>query len=152
MLPDDVYRTKLQVAADGIRRATERLGDAADVQLKAEPARLRLALAPRIRGACPLELMSRADQRYDIEIGTELYEDGSIGSFDEFEALIQAIANGNVVTRHHFSAATGSLRSVETVVTISRDLEWRRGHDVGSSPTTTADTLVKDRTFLPYCR
>jgi hypothetical protein len=34
-----------------------------------------LALNPRTPGACPLELMVRADQRYDIQIGTEFYED-----------------------------------------------------------------------------
>ncbi|NJM55193.1 MAG: hypothetical protein HC841_04105 [Verrucomicrobiae bacterium] len=151
MLPDDVFRTKLQAATAAIHRVTERLGSAADVQLKAEPSRLRLALAPRTHGACPLELMIRADQRYDIEIGTEFYEDCEISSFDELEALIEAITQGNVVTRHYFSAATGSLRSVETVVTLG-DREWRRGHQVGRSPSALTETVVKDRTFLPYSR
>lgn len=154
MLPDDVFRSRLAAAASAIKQTTARLDGAADIDFRPEPSRLRLALAPRTRGACPLELMIRADQRYDVEIGSEFYEDCEIGSFDDFADIIGAVSNGDVVTRHHFSAATGSLRAVETVVALPGGREWRRGHGMVSEANGSAqpELVVKDRTFLPYRR
>ncbi len=154
MLPDDVYRSKLSATVASIRRAVDCLNGSADVALHVEAAKLRLALSPHVKGACPLEVLVRADQHYDIEVGSEFYEDCEIGSFDDFPALIGAVARGDVVTRHYFSAATGSLAAVATVVSLGGGREWRREHGVfppGRSfdPDT---TLVKDRTFLPYQR
>jgi hypothetical protein len=160
MLSDDVYRSKLASAFAGIRRAADALSSVAEVEASEGPARLRLALNPRTPGACPLELMVRADQRYDIQIGTEFYEDCPVESIEDFEALISAVAAGDVVTRHYFSAATGQLRVVETVVRLPGPRLWKRGYTIGQPGKTasaqadpSADgSVVKDRNFLPYKR
>lgn len=154
MLSDDVYRTKLSAAFAGIKRAADDLAGVAGVEARQDASGLRLALQPCIAGACPMELMVRADQRFDVEIGTEFYEDCEIGSLDDFENMIREIAAGNVITRHYFSAATGSLLSVETIVSFADGRQWRRGHRI-SALMDRADgdaILIKDRTFLPYSR
>lgn len=156
MLSDDVYRSKFDAALANIARAVEELADVADIDARRERSNFRLALQPRMRGACPLELLLRADQRYDLQVGSEFYEDCEVHAFEDFEALVRAVASGRVVTRHYFSAATGSLRSVETVVMFADGRDWRKSHriagrDDGSNEGADG-ILVKDRTFLPYRR
>lgn len=179
MLSDDVYRSKIDAALVGIRHAVDELRDVAEIDARYDRSHFALALSPRMRGACPLELMVRGDQRYDLQIGSESYEDCDVVSFADFEALIRAVAAGRVVTRHYFSAAVGSLRSVETVVWFADGRDWRKRHrlapEVGFDPSAIAlvgadrvlernlragadledgedGILVKDRTFLPYRR
>lgn len=155
MLSDDVYRSKFDGALERIGRAADELSDVAEVETRRERSHFRLALQPRMRGACPLELLLRLDQRYDLQVGSESYEDCEVAAFEDFEALVRAVAAGRVVTRHYFSAATGSLRSVETIVTFPDGREWRKRHRF--SPRAGDDDapdgiVVKDRNFLPYRR
>lgn len=154
MLPDDVYRSRMAATFAEVQRVVRALSDVAIVSARDETSRHRLTLQPSARGACPIELMVRIDQRYDIEIGSEFYEDCEVAEFSDFAALVQAVAEGDVVTRHTFSAATGSLRSVETVVRLPGGRRWSLGHVIapGGSSADDADTIVKDRTFLPYRR
>ncbi len=154
MLSDDVYRSQLTTAFAALKRLAGELSDAAQAETAETRDFVRLALLPKAAGACAVEIMLRADQLYDIAIGNEFYEDCKVERFDLFQPLVTAITRGDVIQRHHISAATGTERSIETIVTLPGGEIWRKGHVHGSVAPAIPDaaTLLKDRTFLPYRR
>lgn len=158
MLSDDVFRTKLSATFSALLRTAERLSDVADAGHAQTREFVRLSLVPHARGACPVEIMLRTDQLYDISVGTEFYEDCRIQTFDTFVPLIEAIAKGDVIQRRHVSAVTGTERSIETLVRLPGGEVWRKGHGQGGhGQGATAgipddDTIFDDRRFVAYRR
>lgn len=154
MLSDDVYRAELAKCFADLERATSALAGAAEIVTAKTPDFVRLSLLPHAAGACPVEIMLRADQYYDISVANEFYEDCRIERFDLFAPLIAAIARGDVIQRRHISAATGTERAIETIVTLSGGVVWRQGHVHTAVAAAIAEpaTLRDDRRFLPYLR
>jgi hypothetical protein len=154
MLSDDVYRAQLGITFDLLKRRVALFSDVAEIDSVSTPDFVRLSIAPRAIGACPVEIMLRADQLYDISIGVEFYEDCPVRDFALFEPLIVAISQGAVVQRHHISMATGTERSIETIVTLADGEVWRKGHLHADVARAIADnaTLFSDRRFVPYRR
>ena len=154
MLSDDVYRTKLAATFAGLLRAVTPLGDVAEISHVETPDYMRLSLLPYAQGACPVEIMLRSDQHYDIEVGQEFYEDCEIKGFEVFAPLIEAIARGDVIQRHHVSSATGTERSIETIVTLAGGEVWHKGHVHPDLARSIAEqsTVFEDRRFVAYRR
>lgn len=153
MLSDDVYRSKLSTVFNNLLAATRPLADVADITHDQTSQFVRLSMLPTARGACPVEIMIRADQLYDIQIGTEFYEDCPIERLDHFDAVIAAIISGDVIQRRAISTATGTQRSIETIVTLPDGKTWRKRHVHGPAPANTeAATVFLDRRFVPYRR
>lgn len=154
MLSDDIYRTQLAATFAALKRLAQPLSDVAHIDLAETADFARLSLIPKAVGACPVEVMLRADQAFDIQIGTEFYEDCPIQQFSSFEPLIAAIMRGDVVQRRHVSTATGMERSVETIVHLPDGTHWRRGHLHAQAAAAIPDgaTVFDDRRFLPYRR
>jgi hypothetical protein len=154
MLSDDVFRAELATAFAALVAAANAMSDVASVDTVFSPAFARLSLIPHVAAACPVEIMLRADQAYDILIGTEFYEDCPVERFDLFKPLLIAVAEGNVVQRHHISVATGTERRIETIVTLPGGEVWRNGHTHGGAASAVADdaTVFQDRRFVPYRR
>ena len=153
MLSDDVFRTKLSATFADLLRTAEQLSDVADIGHSQTREFVRLSLLPHARGACPVEIMLRTDQLYDISIGTEFYEDCRIRSFETFVPLIEAIANGDVIQRRHVSAITGSARSTETLVRLPGGDVWRKGRDYRAAvPIPDDGTVFEDRRYVTYRR
>ena len=154
MLSDDVFRVKLRTTFAALERAVAPLETQAQLEIAQTPAYVRLSLIPHAIGACPVEIMLRADQFYDIAIASEFYEDCRIERLDLFEPLILAVADGNVIQRHHISAATGVQREIETIVTLPGGALWQKGYEDARFANAIPDdhTILRDRRFLPYRR
>jgi hypothetical protein len=154
MLPDDVFRSRLQTTITALRYWAPSVADAAHIEEDETADYWKLGVAPAVPAACPFELILHADQRYDLAIAGETYESRPIESFDWFVPFAEAVAGGNVVQRHWISRLTGLERAVETLVTLPGGRIWQAGR--GSSqrmPTLEDDgTELRERRFLPYSR
>ncbi len=153
MLSDDVYRAKLERTIASVRAWTGFIADVARVQDEVIEGAWLLALWPTAKRACPLEIVLRNDQRCDITIASETYEDWPLPSLDVILDLIKAVVDGHVVTRRTVSAATGLPLSVASILTFEdgRVLEHShttvnvRGHLGGAIE-------CKEVHYLPYRR
>ena len=154
MLSDDVYRAGLAASFAALKRAVEPWADVAMIDTAETADFARLSLIPHANGACPVEIMLRRDQFYDIALGSEFYEDCPVDTFDLFLPLIMAVTRGDVIQRRHLSAATGSERAIATIVTLPDGALWQRGHAHPAIANAIPDeaTVFNDRSFLPYRR
>ena len=153
MLSDDVYRTQLSRTFADLVRNIAPLADVAEISHAQTGDYVRLSLLPFARGACAVEIMLRADQHYDISIGTEFYEDCVVEQFSLFGPLIEAIVDGHVIQRRHISSMTGTERSIETIVILADGAIWRKGHAHRVASALSEDaTVFDDRRYVPYRR
>lgn len=154
MLPDDVFRSRLQATITALRYWAPSIADTARLEQAETSDYWKIAVAPAVASACPFELILHADQRYDLAIADESYEGRPIESFELFLPFVEAIAEGSVVQRRWVSRLTGLERSVETLVTMANGGIWRdsRG-EYHRMPTLEDDgTELRERRFLPYRR
>jgi hypothetical protein len=150
MTSDDVYRAKLRKTAADLRQAVAPLDGFAKVALETSEQGVRLVLVPLTAGACPVELMVRADQKYDIAVGVLLYEDRPVERLELFKPLILAVVDGAVVERRTVSALTGMEAGRETIVTLADGSQWRAGGQAREGDG--EEWIAEDREFLPYRR
>jgi len=148
MYSDDVYRARVRATIADLEEALASLSTVAALDIDLSGQGARVMLTPHAIGACPVELMLRADQHYDIALGSAIYEDCPIERLEFFKPLILAIAEGRVVQRHHISAHTGVQSGFETIVSMPFGSEWRKGQGPGSM----ADVYARDQHYLPYRR
>ena len=154
MLPDDLFRSRLQTTLTALKYWAPSIADAARIEESETGNFWKIAVAPLAASACPFELILHFDQRYDVAIADESYEGLPIESFDVFLPFVEAIADGRVVQRHWVSRLTGLERSVETLVMLTGGGIWREGR--GSAPVQPSldddGTELRERRFLPYRR
>ncbi len=154
MLPDDVFRARLQTTITALKYWAPSIADAARIEETESGNYWKITVVPRLANACPFELILHFDQRYDLAIGEEAYEGLPIESFDLFLSFVEAVAAGNVVQRHWVSRLTGLERSVETIVTLAGGGIWHEARgDARGLPSLEDDgTELRERRFLPYQR
>jgi hypothetical protein len=154
MLPDDVFRSRLQSTITALRYWAPSIADTAHVEEAETGNYWKIIIAPTLARACPFELILHFDQRYDLAIGDETYESLPIESFDIFVPFVEAIADGNVVQRRWISRLTGLERSVETLVAMGGGGIWREARgEPHLMPSLEDDgTELRERRFLPYRR
>jgi hypothetical protein len=154
MLPDDLFRSRLQTTITALEYWAPSIADSARVEENETGNYWKLSVAPKLANACPLELILHFDQRYDVAVGGESYESLPIESFDIFMPFVEAVADGRVVQRRWVSRLTGLERSVETLVTLSGGGIWRetRGTSTPLPPLDDDGTELKEKSFLPYRR
>jgi hypothetical protein len=160
MISDDTYRASLQQTIAAIKAWTGFVADVARVEEGEIPGAWRLALTPHSARACPIEIVLRSDQRCDLRIGGETYEDLALTSQDRSTSLdmmlplLEAVADGNVLTRYISSAGTGLLCSVASIVTFldGRTIEHEHtpAHLNGAAVVGAIET--RDVHYLPYRR
>jgi hypothetical protein len=155
MLPDDVFRSRLQTTVTALQYWAPSIADAAHVEQDETGTFWKLSVTPGMPKACPFELILHYDQSYDLAIGEESYESLPIASFDMFLPFVEAVAAGSVVQRHWVSRLTGLERAVETLVMLPNGGIWQEGRDgaLPSRPSLDDDgTELRERRFLPYRR
>ena len=97
--------------------------------------------------------MLRVDQKYDIGLAREVYEDLDVDSLDRFGPLLIAIANGEVVTSTWCAASTGAKVRVATIITPSDAPVWTGTRQVVRTRAASDDELIRhDHHFVPYAR
>lgn len=153
MLPEDAYNAKLQQTIASLEAWVGFVADVARVSEKHDDSGWRLSLLPRSVRACPIEIVLRPDQHYDLTIAGVTYQNRPIASFDMFLPLVEAVAEGNVLTRRAYSSVTGLAQGVSTVVTLAdgRVLEEVRSSEVGIAGPE-GPTEMRDTHYLPYRR
>ena len=155
MLPDDVFRSRLQAAITGLSYWRPSIADAARIEETETGSYWKMVVTPFHAGACPFELILHFDQRYDLAIADETYEGLPLESFEQLVPFVEAISEGNVVQRHWKSRLTGLERAVETIVTLPGTGVWREGRgDAVTVPSLDHDDGLElhERRFLPYRR
>ena len=154
MSSDDVFRDRLAGVIAALEAWARDNRDVAEIDTGAVAAYWVIAVVPHALGACPFELMLRADRRFNLSIGQEMYEDKPIDAFDFFPMLVRAIAKGEVQRVEISSALTAALEIVETRVTLEDGWAWIGERRVGSRGTRKSDAAQETRTrrYLPYRR
>jgi hypothetical protein len=153
MLSDDVYRSRLSAAIETLEAWADAHRDCAQIEAAATPTFWKMVCRPDAIGACPFDLMLRADQRFSAQIGNELYEDKPIDTLDFFPMLVRAIASGNVERIDVSNALTGALEAIETRATLEDGWAWigerRIGRGIRRNDT---QQELRSHRFLPYRR
>lgn len=152
MLPDDVFRNKLQQTIASLEYWTGDIASSTRIERAETDAAWRLCLTPDAPNACPLELVLREDQHFDITVGDETYEDLRIESLDLFLPLLKAVSSGQVVTRTWRSAVTDLKQEVETVVTLADGRVWQGRADGAMQQPNGDGDVCCDRHYVPYVR
>lgn len=125
MLPQDVFRSRLEAAVASLSYWAPTIKDAARVEMSDEPSAWRMTVTPHLATACALELVIRADQLYDITIGGETYTGREIESLERFVPLAEAIADGRVIQRRWVTPSTGAEHSLATIITLADGSLWQ---------------------------
>jgi hypothetical protein len=154
MLPDDLFRSRLQTTITALKYWAPSIADAARIEETETGSFWKIAVAPLLAGACPFELILHFHQYYDVAVAEEAYEGLPLQSFDHFLPLVTAIADGRIVQRHWMSRLTGLERAVETLVMLPGDGIWREGRGASSQRPSLDDdgSELRERCFLPYKR
>jgi hypothetical protein len=154
MLPDDLFRSRLQTTITGLKYWAPSIADAARIDETETGNYWKIAVKPRLANACPFELILHFDQHLDLAVGEESYEGLPIETFDLFLPFVEAISEGQVVQRRWISRLTGLERSVETLVMLAGGNIWResRGASPGMPSLDDDGTELRERRFLPYRR
>ncbi len=154
MLPDDVFRDRLEETLVGLEAWAGETRDCAAIDIAASPRYWRMAVLPTAEGACPFELMLKSDQTFSLKLGDEVYEDRPIERFDLFLGLARAIAAGGVDRIGTFNALTEILVGIETRVTLQSGWEWIGARSLLPHPLPALEAAEERRThrYLPYRR
>ena len=156
MLPDDVFRSRLQTTITALRYWAPSIADAARMQESETGNFWKIIVTPMVASACPFELILHFDQRYDLAVGDETYERRPIESFDWFVPFAEAIAE-----RQRRAAALdqppdgpGAHRwkrssSCRAATSGAKGAGCRPHH---ADRSTTTATELRERRFLPYRR
>lgn len=153
MLSDDVFRSRLNATIEALRYWVPTVSDTAQIQESSGDGFWKLALTPHAREACPFELVLRLDQRHDLTIADELFEDEPTDTLELFVPLVTAITEGRVIQRLWSTRATGTPCALETHVRLQTGEDWVRCRILNPVASPGADaTTHRDRTFLPYRR
>lgn len=154
MLPDDLFRSRLQTTITALKYWAPSIADAARVEERETGNYWKIVVAPQLAAACPFELILHFDQHYDLAVGEESYESLPIESFDLFLPFVEAISDGRVVQRRWVSRLTGLERSVETLVMLAGGGIWRETRGTSTALPSLDDdgTELREKRFLPYRR
>ena len=151
LLPDDVFRTKLDRTIAALRQWGQEVADCAKVAEVQEQSHWWFVAIPHARGACRFELVLHHNQKHDIALDHEPYEDRHVGELELLLPIAQATAAGNVFRRFRKSANTGAHLAIETVVRLPDEKRWQADRWLVSGKPLGRTTL-DDRWFLPYRR
>jgi hypothetical protein len=155
MLPDDTFRARVRSATGQIRTTLARLASVARIDETETGTYWRIAVEPAAANACPFELIVHFEhQSFDIVIGPESYESCPAEDPGLLAAVVEAIVNGDVITRTWVSANTGAAHSVDTIVPLPDGSEWERSRLEGALARANppATRIAEDHRYAPYAR
>lgn len=159
MQSDDVYRARRNLTIAELSAWTGFVADVAHVEYGPVDGAWRIQITPHVRSGCPVELLLRDDQKFDIRLASETYEDREIENLDMFLPLLKAVVDGLVITRTLQSALTGTVRGKETFVRFAGGSVFQASAEHSSDgarppplPGSTAEVEVRDTHYVPYRR
>lgn len=154
MFPDDVYRSHLSDTIAALETWAQSMADCAVIETEMQSSFWKMSVAPLTQGPCPFELVLRADQRFNAQIGGEVYEDKPVDAFSFFPMLVRAIADGRVERISVKNALTSALEALETRVTLEDGWAWigERRLIAWSQRKGEGAQVQRTHRFLPYRR
>jgi hypothetical protein len=152
MLSDDIFKTRLHATIAGLEAWLAALRNITSAEIGVDEASWRAAVVPHVAAACPFELMLRVDQRFDLGLGGEIYEDQPIETLDLFQPLLAAVVAGRVIRRTWHTTATGTAVRLETIVHLPDGGSWIGTRQIVQLPTDARQQIMRDRHFAPYER
>jgi hypothetical protein len=154
MLPNDVFRERLEQTLVELEAWAKGKRDCADIEIAASERYWKMAIVPHFSRACAFELLIEADQTFGLVLQDEVYEKRPIERFDLFPKLVTAIAAGRVERIETRNALTGVLLAVAMRVELADGWDWigSRYLPVRSLSALKADEERRTYRFLPYNR
>jgi hypothetical protein len=152
MQSDDVFLTNFRATVSGLEAWAAGLAAVAAIETESDESCWRVACVPHAAQACPFELMLRRDQRFDLTVGPETYEDQPIASLDMFQPLLAAIVAGRVVTSVWSTAGTGLRTGLETRIMPLAGAPWSASHALNARPQIAGEIQRRDHHYVPYAR
>jgi hypothetical protein len=154
MHSDDVYRNQLGEAILSLEGWARDNRDVAAIEMSVTPSYWKLSAQPETFGACPFDLLLRADQKFNLAIGGEVYEDKPVDKLDFFGMLARAIAAGRIERIEVLNALTGAREAIETRVTLEDGWAWIAERRIGPRTAQRLEAAQELRTkrYLPYRR
>ena len=149
MLPDDVFRHRLEQTLVEIEASAARLRECAAVSVTAKPNYWRAIVMPNLAAACPFDLMICADQTFNLKLANEAYTRLPVDRFELFPHLVRAIEAGQVEKISKYSTMTDALVAVAMRVALAPGWDWIEERRL--SPASTAEEWRTHR-YLPYRR
>lgn len=151
MLPDDVYRSKLHTAIEGLRYWIPSVSDVARTVEEESGDFWRLSVVPHTGGACPFELLLEHGQRYGLVIDGSAFEGLPAGTLAGMTDLVDAIAAGRVVRSTWVRAKTAQRVATRLTIDMGRGRIWSEA--LGNEPEDGSDDFLRtNRHYLPYRR
>lgn len=155
MLPDDTFRARLRTVIGQIKASLARHANVVRTDETETGTYWRISVEPAAANACPFELIVHFEQQsFDIVIGPESYERCPTEDPALLPAMVEAIVNGDVITRRWRSANTGAPHSVDTIVPLPDGTDWQRSRLDGAVARAipSANLISEDHRYAPYAR
>lgn len=86
MLPNDVFRDRLERTLIDLEAWAKATADCAEIGIAASERYWRMVVVPNADLACPFELMIKSDQKFGLKLAAETYDDRPIERLDLFPA------------------------------------------------------------------
>jgi hypothetical protein len=131
MLPDDVFRDRLEQTLLEIEAHIIKTRDVAAVDVAASARYWRIVVRPFLPQACPFELLINSDQKFSLTLVNETFENLPVERLDLFPALVRAIEAGRVDKIEMLDAKTGFLARTAMRVELAPGWDWLGEHQVG---------------------
>ena len=153
MLSDDNIRKKLQHVIAALEVWAAEMEPWATVELGFTDGVWRICAVPNAETACPFEIILRPDQKFDMRVGGETYEDQPLDALTDIPQIVRAISNGRILIRRWESWTTGLEYNLETIIDIPGADEGRfERPNPEAPPADDAELIATVRTFAPYRR
>lgn len=151
MFADDVFRNEFAAVTARLKTWADALRDSGKIDIREGHGFWSLAARPNTPGACPVTLVLRHDQKFDLALGPDRFEDRNVENFALFPALLQAVSDGRVERRRYSCAMTGAERAYETRVLLDGGIVWAERR--GARPDAVRDGIIEETSrALPYTR
>ncbi|WP_423415364.1 hypothetical protein RLW55_01565 [Hyphomicrobium sp. B1] len=149
MLPDDVFRDRLEKTLVEIETSVARMRDYAAVEVIATTAYWRVVVLPIVPEACPFELLITSKQTFSLKLAEEAFEDLPVEHFELFPHLVRSIEAGHVEKISKFDAMTDELVAIEMRVALSPGWDWRGERRIAKAP---PEEVWRTHRYLAYRR
>lgn len=108
-----------------------RLKDVAHFDIKEGTGYWRISARPTTPGTCPMTLVLRNDQKFDLALARERFEERQIDDFALFGAIADAVSAGRIELVRTLSAMTGGLKAIETRINFKDGAAWLQTRKAG---------------------
>jgi len=153
MLSDDSFRRRLQHVIAALEVWAAEMEPFATIEHGFIDDAWRISAVPRVETACPFEIILRPDQKFDIRVDDEIYEDQPLDALTDIPQIVRSIANGGILIRRWTGQATGLVYNVETVIDLPGTNEGRfERPNPDAPPLEDVELEAELETFVPYRR